>query len=53
MDFVIQYNVPQILADFVHRVGRTARAGRIGRAVLFLTPTEVDYIRILEDKRIR
>ncbi|XP_013113319.2 probable ATP-dependent RNA helicase CG8611 isoform X2 [Stomoxys calcitrans] len=53
IDLVIQYSPPQKTADFVHRVGRTARAGRNGRAVLFLTPSEVQFVRYLENKRIR
>ncbi|XP_002023596.2 probable ATP-dependent RNA helicase CG8611 [Drosophila persimilis] len=50
---VIQYTPPQTTADFVHRVGRTARAGRKGRAVLFLAPSESQFVRHLENKRIR
>ncbi|XP_075155695.1 putative ATP-dependent RNA helicase CG8611 [Haematobia irritans] len=53
IDLVVQYSPPQKTADFVHRVGRTARAGRNGRAVLFLTPSEVQFVRYLENKRIR
>ncbi|XP_064537012.1 probable ATP-dependent RNA helicase CG8611 [Drosophila montana] len=50
---VVQYTPPQTTADFVHRVGRTARAGRRGRAVLFLAPSEAQFVRHLESKRIR
>lgn len=53
VDLVVQYSPPQKTADFVHRVGRTARAGRSGRAVLFLAPSEAMFVRTLEDKRIR
>ncbi|ALC49909.1 CG8611 [Drosophila busckii] len=53
VSFVIQYTPPHTTADFVHRVGRTARAGRRGRAVLFLAPSEAKFVRRLEDKRIR
>lgn len=53
IDLVVQYSPPQKTADFVHRVGRTARAGRSGRAILFLTPSEVQFVRYLENKRIR
>lgn len=53
VDLVIQYTPPQLLSDFVHRVGRTARAGREGRAILILSSHETDYVRLLEDKRIR
>ncbi|XP_043657914.1 probable ATP-dependent RNA helicase CG8611 [Drosophila teissieri] len=50
---VVQYTPPQTTADFVHRVGRTARAGRKGRAVIFLAPSEAQFVRHLEKKRIR
>lgn len=35
------------------RVGRTGRAARIGAAVMFLLPNEADFVRYLEQKRIR
>lgn len=53
VDLVVQFSPPQKISDYVHRVGRTARAGRSGRALLFLAPNETDFIRILEDKKIR
>jgi superfamily II DNA/RNA helicase len=40
--------VPAELADYVHRVGRTARIGSGGKALLFLLPSEV---RILINER--
>lgn len=53
VDLVVQFFPPQRIQDYVHRVGRTARAGRTGRALLFLSPNETDFVRTLEDKRIR
>lgn len=53
IDLVIQYSPPQKIADFVHRVGRSARAGRSGHAILFLASSEIQFVRHLEDKRIR
>lgn len=53
VDLVVQFSPPHIIADYVHRVGRTARAGRKGEAILFLAPNETEFIRVLEDKRIR
>ncbi|XP_049547905.1 probable ATP-dependent RNA helicase CG8611 isoform X1 [Anopheles darlingi] len=53
VDLVVQYHAPQILADYVHRVGRTARAGQSGKAVLFIEPAEVEFIKYLAEKQIR
>ncbi|XP_049279726.1 probable ATP-dependent RNA helicase CG8611 [Anopheles funestus] len=53
VDLVVQYHAPQILADYVHRVGRTARAGESGRALLFIEPSETDFIKYLANKHIR
>ncbi|KAF9178644.1 ATP-dependent RNA helicase dbp7 [Haplosporangium sp. Z 767] len=44
---IIQYDPPSDLKDYVHRVGRTARLGRDGEAVLFLLPSEVRYLELL------
>ncbi|KAF9434073.1 ATP-dependent RNA helicase dbp7 [Entomortierella beljakovae] len=44
---IIQYDPPSDLKDYVHRVGRTARLGRDGEALLFLLPSEVKYLELL------
>ncbi|KAG0002297.1 ATP-dependent RNA helicase dbp7 [Modicella reniformis] len=44
---IIQYDPPSDLKDYVHRVGRTARLGRDGEAVLYLLPSEVKYLELL------
>ncbi|KAH3675095.1 hypothetical protein WICMUC_002927 [Wickerhamomyces mucosus] len=41
---VIEYDPPFATEDHLHRVGRTARAGKSGRSVLFLLPTEENYL---------
>lgn len=50
---VIQFTGPLSPRDYVHRIGRTARAGTSGTAIIFLTPPEIDFIRTLESRRIR
>lgn len=53
VDCVVQYTGPTTAADYVHRVGRTARAGAKGEAIIFLSPTELEFVRLLESRRIR
>ena len=44
VDVVLQFDPPSDSKSFSHRCGRTARAGRPGRATVLLTEEEVDYI---------
>ena len=37
IELVINYDMPQCPEDYIHRVGRTARAGASGKAINFLT----------------
>ncbi|KAF2317687.1 hypothetical protein GH714_039575 [Hevea brasiliensis] len=48
VDLVINYDIPRYPRDYVHRVGRTARAGRGGLAVSFVTENDVDLIHEIE-----
>ncbi len=45
---VYNYDVPQDPDSYVHRVGRTARAGHKGTSVTFVTPNEMSYLRTIE-----
>ncbi|KAK8219334.1 ATP-dependent RNA helicase dbp7 [Zalaria obscura] len=52
VDFVVEYDPPFSKEDHLHRIGRTARAGRDGRALIFLQPgTEEGYVEILKEGR--
>lgn len=48
VDLVINFDIPADPADYVHRSGRTARAGRGGTVVSFITPNEVELIHAIE-----
>lgn len=52
VDCIIQYDPPQDPNVFVHRVGRTARMGRQGNAIIFLMPKEEAYVEFLRIRRI-
>jgi ATP-dependent RNA helicase DDX31/DBP7 len=50
VDLVIQADPPQQTDEYLHRVGRTARIGNDGNALLFLAPNETQYIEHLRSK---
>jgi ATP-dependent RNA helicase DeaD len=45
---VINFDIPNDPESYVHRIGRTARAGRTGKAILFVTPRQTRMQRIIE-----
>jgi ATP-dependent RNA helicase RhlE len=45
---VVNFDVPQAPDDYIHRVGRTARAGEVGDAFTFVAPDEQDDLRAIE-----
>ena len=47
-DLVVNYDVPRVPSDYVHRAGRTARAGRAGRCVTIVTQYEVALLQTIE-----
>ncbi len=45
---VIQHDLPEVAEAYVHRIGRTARAGRSGEAIAFCSADEVPLLRAVE-----
>ena len=45
---VFNFEIPNVPEQYVHRIGRTARAGRSGLAVSYIAPDEKPYIRDIE-----
>lgn len=50
--WVVQYDAPQDPSFFVHRVGRSARAGKTGSSLVFLTYKEESYVDFLRMRQI-
>lgn len=48
VDLVVNYDVPQHAKNYIHRVGRTARAGRAGRALVLVTQYDVQLYQRIE-----
>eukprot|EP01041_Mallomonas_annulata_P014242 gene14242-30307_t len=48
VDMVLNYDIPSHGKDYIHRVGRTARAGKSGRSVAFVTQYDVEAYQRLE-----
>jgi len=45
---VINYDLPDDLSDYIHRIGRTARAGKTGKAISFVCPDQRFQIKQIE-----
>lgn len=48
VDLVINYDVPQSSKDYIHRVGRTARAGRSGKSITLVTQYDIEWFQRVE-----
>jgi len=46
---VVNYDIPDNPEDYVHRIGRTARAGKEGRAITFVAKEEQHLVKAIED----
>uniref|UniRef100_A0A914QLT6 Probable ATP-dependent RNA helicase DDX52 n=1 Tax=Panagrolaimus davidi TaxID=227884 RepID=A0A914QLT6_9BILA len=45
VNLVINFDLPTSIVSYIHRVGRTGRAGHLGRAITYFTETDLKYIR--------
>jgi len=48
LKWVINYDIPNVAETYVHRIGRTGRAGQSGTAISICEPEENAYIRDIE-----
>jgi len=44
LEVVINYDIPHVKHDFIHRVGRTGRAGKEGMAITLVSPDEIEQL---------
>ncbi|KAI5450442.1 ATP-dependent RNA helicase [Naganishia albida] len=52
VDWIIQFDPPDDPRDYIHRVGRTARAGKSGKSLLFLLPSEQGFLQFLAAAKV-
>ncbi|MEA3370152.1 MAG: DEAD/DEAH box helicase [Campylobacterota bacterium] len=50
IDCVINYDLPRSPADYIHRIGRTARAGKSGEAISFIDHETQAHFRLIEKR---
>ena len=48
IELVLNYDLPEGAGDYVHRIGRTGRAGMTGKAISFVTPEQKSKVREIE-----
>ena len=46
---VVNFDVPLVYEDYVHRIGRTGRASKLGMSITFMSPAEEHHIRKIEE----
>lgn len=49
VQLVLNHSLPTLPKEYIHRVGRTARAGRRGEAITLITPYDIKNLQALED----
>jgi ATP-dependent RNA helicase RhlE len=48
LPFVVNYDLPHNAEDYVHRIGRTGRAGALGEAISLVSESETRYLKDIE-----
>lgn len=50
LPLVINYELPRSPKDYIHRIGRTGRAGMEGEAISLITPEEMHHFKVIQKK---
>ncbi len=50
VDLVVNYDLPRSPADYIHRIGRTAREGKRGEAISFIDYENMDHFKLIEKR---
>ena len=50
LPFVVNYDLPRSPKDYIHRIGRTGRAGASGEAISLVTPEDEHHFKIIQKK---
>ena len=50
IDCIINYDLPRSPADYIHRIGRTARAGKSGEAISFINHETQEHFKLIEKR---
>jgi ATP-dependent RNA helicase RhlE len=48
IELVVNYDLPDDVENYVHRIGRTGRAGKVGHAIAFATPQQIIDVKAIE-----
>jgi ATP-dependent RNA helicase RhlE len=48
LPIVVNFDLPNVAEDYVHRIGRTGRAGAVGKAISFVSADEITYLQDIE-----
>lgn len=49
VQLVLNHTLPKLPKEYIHRVGRTARAGRGGMAISLITPYDIENLHAIEE----